>query len=463
MIVLRLVRRPDGVLAGPSERTLAAAGSTIGRAPDCDLVLDDPLRLVSRRHAWIVPRGDDAAMVRCISASAALLVNGEALDPGGERVVRIGDRIRIGGFEVLLDGGEPETLISAPTALVPSAVAPAPAPPSPPPSPPLAPLPPPPVVAPPVVAPAPDQAAVAAPAMPRRLDRWFNLETVPDPLGPASPLPAADEAEVAQAARPIARPPATPLAAPAATPVAMPSPIGPAPPWRGPGASAEPLAARLAASLAPAVAAKASASEADAMRQAFLRGAGLDPALPLELDPPWMEHLGALLRISTEGTVDLLRSRAVAKRGLRSEGTRIAARENNLLKFTPDAAEALRFLLSRETRPGFLGATEALRDAQEDLQLHQLALVAGMRAALFDLISRLGPDAVEREEGPAQGLAKWSALWREAALWRRHRHGHARLLENLDDTFEAIFGREFVRAYEAQARRVPPGESDLTS
>lgn len=444
MIVLRLVRRPDGVLAGPSERTLAAAGSTIGRAPDCDLVLDDPLRLVSRRHAWIVPRGDDAAMVRCISASAALLVNGETLDPGGERVVRIGDRIRIGGFEVLLDSGEPETLVAAPTALVPSAVAPAPAPAPPPP--------PPPVVAPPVAAPAPAPAAVPAPSMPRRLDRWFNLETVPDPLGPASPLPAADEAEVAQGARPIARPPAAP--------VSMASvPSNP----RGAAVSAGPAAARPAASATPAAAGTVSVGEADAMRQAFLRGAGLDPSLPLEVEPRWMEHLGALLRISTEGTVDLLRSRAVAKRGLRTEGTRIAARENNLLKFTPDAAEALRFLLSRETRPGFLGATEALRDAQEDLQLHQLALVAGMRAAVFDLISRLGPDAVEREEGPAQGLAKWSALWREAALWRRHRHGHARLLENLDDTFETIFGREFVRAYEAQARRAPAGESDLPS
>lgn len=444
MIVLRLVRRPDGVPDGPGERELAAAGSTIGRAPDCDLVLDDPLRLVSRRHAWIVPQGEEAAVVRCISASAALLVNGETLDPGGERVVRLGDRIRIGGFEVLLDRSAPE--VAAPPMTPELAVA--------------APLAPPSVaiaVARPLPQPPAARAADPDPAtpMPRRLDRWFNLETVPDPLGPGSPLPAADEAAVAQLAPPHAgRPAALPVAPP---PSAMPLPARlHAPPERPTPAD------RSTPSPAPGADPR-SAADVQALRQAFLRGAGLDDAAPVELEPVWMEHVGRLLRTSTEGTVDLLRSRAVAKRGLRAEGTRIAARENNLLKFTPDAAEALRFLLSLDARPGFLGANEALHDAHEDLQVHQLAMVAGMRAAVFDLISRLGPDAIEREEGPPQGLAKWSALWREAALWRRHRHGHARLLESLDDTFETIFGREFVRAYEAHARRLPGGETDGSS
>ena len=32
---------------------------------------------------------------------------------------------------------------------------------------------------------------------------------------------------------------------------------------------------------------------------------------------------------------------------------------------------------------------------------------------------------------------------------------HAQLLENLDDDFETIFGREFLRAYEAQSRVDP--------
>jgi type VI secretion system FHA domain protein len=463
MMILRLVRRPDGVPAGLSECVLQAAGSTIGRAPDCDLVLDDPLRLVSRRHAWIVPQGDGSAKVRCISTSAPLLVNGESLEPGGERLVGIGDRIRIGGFEVLLDPAEPAGLATSAAPVMPDIPLSSPSP----------------VVAtaaasPVAAVPTASAPAALVPEAPerRRIDRWFDLDTAADPLGAGSPLPAADEGAPAPVRAPRAVVPPTGAApAPAAAltgaaqAAAMPLPgRAKASPVAAPRPAATPMPrpAPEARTPTPVRAARhaGTADDTEALRQAFLRGARLDPSLALDLGPAWMEHVGALLRLATDGTVDLLRSRAVAKRGMRAEGTRIAARENNLLKFTPDSAEALRLMLSLESRPGFLDPADAMRDAQEDLQLHQLAMVAGMRAAVFDLISRLGPEAVEQEQGPPQGLARWSAVLRDAALWRRHCHMHARLLENLDDTFEAIFGREFVRAYEAQARRTPVGDDE---
>jgi type VI secretion system FHA domain protein len=183
---------------------------------------------------------------------------------------------------------------------------------------------------------------------------------------------------------------------------------------------------------------------------AFGRGAGLrvDPA---QLTPEWMEHLGALLRATAEGTLALLQSRAVAKRHMRAEGTHIAPRQNNPLKFSPDATEALTRMLQRDGSPGFLDPVAALHDAHRDLLVHQVAMVAGMRAAVFELFSRLGPEATETAEGPAHGTARLPWV-RAAALWERHRMQHAQLLEHLDDDFEAIFGREFLRAYEAQSR-----------
>ena len=190
----------------------------------------------------------------------------------------------------------------------------------------------------------------------------------------------------------------------------------------------------------------------DALRRAFLRGAGLDPSTPFHMSPATMEHLGALLRTTTEGTLGLLRSRAMAKRSIRAEGTHIVARENNPLKFAPDASHALMLLLTLEGRSGFLAPLDALRDAHNDLQVHQLAMAAGMRAAVFELISRLGPEAVEAKEGPVRGLAQRFAALRDAALWRRHSRGHAKLLENLDDMLESSFGREFLIAYEAQSK-----------
>jgi hypothetical protein len=165
------------------------------------------------------------------------------------------------------------------------------------------------------------------------------------------------------------------------------------------------------------------------------------------------------------GTIALLQDRAMAKRNLRAHGTGISARENNPLKFMPNATAALGDLLTREPRTGFLDPPQAVRAAHRDLQQHQVAMMAGMRAALLDLMMRLGPEAIEAGADPPQGLARTSRTLREAQLWHRLQQIHAQLIANLDDSFDAAFGREFLRAYEEQSgttadaappTRVPP-------
>ena len=64
MIALRILQRPDGAPAGPRLHAVSTAGATLGRAPDCDIVLDDPQRVVSRRHAWLASDGHGQALVR---------------------------------------------------------------------------------------------------------------------------------------------------------------------------------------------------------------------------------------------------------------------------------------------------------------------------------------------------------------------------------------------------------------
>lgn len=399
---MRLVRLPEGAASGPVARPIGDGGASIGRSADCDLVLDDPLRLVSRRHAMLVPCGAGQAMLHCVSTSASLTVNGEALPPGGQCAVADGDRIGIGAFEILLEVQRP-----ADAALMELARH----------------------VAPPPSAPA---IAPPGPARSSRLDQWFALDAVADPLGPGSPLASLDTPSPLPPARPAAVAASAAVAAPLRA--AEPAPPSTAAPPDGPPAGIE--------------------GDAAALRQAFLRGAGL--ADERMLGPAWAEHAGALLRSMTEGTFELLRSRAATKQSIRAQGTQIAARENNPLKFAPDARECLRLLLQERARPGFLAPLEALHDAHRDLQMHQLAMVAGMRAAVSELILRLGPTAIEEAAGAPRGWARILPWLREAELWRRQREHHARLLDNLDDAFEAAFGREFLLAYEAQARRTAP-------
>ena len=396
MIALRVTCRPGASEPDPTALALPPEGLTIGRADDCGLVLADPLRLVSRQHAHVFAQGD-AVRVRCVSSSTPLWVNETQLDPGADRPLRVGDHLRIGRFELSVE-----------------------------------PLP-------------------ATGEHRSRLDRWFDLQEAGDPLDAGSPLPAvesppqetaASSAVVSwQTSRHVVRTGTTdvrsgPGPAAEAAVVSPPAPVRPAP--------ITPLPAD---QVSPSTGMPADARE---LALAFGRGAGLR-ADAVQLTPEWMEHLGALFRESAEGILALLQSRAVAKRHMRAEGTHIAARQNNPLKFAPDATEALSRMLQREPSPGFLDPVAALHDAHRDLLVHQVAMMAGMRAAVFELFSRLGPEAAESAEGPPHGASRLPWV-RTAALWERHRQQHAQLFENLDDDFEAIFGREFLRAYEAQSR-----------
>lgn len=426
MIALRVTRRPGATEPDATPLALPPGALTIGRSVDCGLVLTDPLRQVSRQHALVATNGQ-AARVRCISRSAPLWVNDVRLDPGGEQALSVGDRLLIGRFELAVE-------------------------------------------------PVAETAAQRS-----RLDRWFDLEGALDPLAAESPLPAlaaSPEADATsavvswQTSRHVVR--TEPRIAPSATskppvpptvPVAMPQVIPPRPaeavrptpqapfsPAPGP-AAAGPRPAPGEDTFPPQKVALRSGNGSPELLEltaAFARGAGLRAGLP-PLTPEWMEHLGALLRATAEGTLALLQSRAVAKRHIRAPVTHIAPRQNNPLKFSPDATEALTRMLYREARPGFLDPVAALHDAHHDLLVHQVAMVAGMRAAVFELFSRLGPAAAEKAEGPARGISR-VPLFRAAALWRRYRQQHAQLLEHLDDDFETIFGREFLRAYEAQSQ-----------
>ncbi|WP_213955938.1 type VI secretion system-associated FHA domain protein TagH [Variovorax sp. dw_954] len=441
MIALRVTRRPGATVPDETALALPTKGLVIGRSVDCGLVLADPLRMVSRQHAMVVAIGE-GARVRCVSSHSPLWVNEAQVAPGGEMSLAVGDRMRLGGFELAVE-------------------------------------------------------TVAAPAAPRaRLDRWFDLESVRDPLASASPLPAlapsaaepsppvaqarvgapqplraapSSTAQPASEAQPesssdsavvswqtsrlfvrtgtpgmlrtlAGTPRASPACAPTITPSTAPTPAPP--PLQAPAPMATPRPAPAAAPRSP---------ELHELAEAFSRGAGLSPEVA-PMTPEWMEHLGELLRTTAEGTLALLKSRAVAKRHMRAEGTVIAPRQNNPLKFSPNATEALTRMLHREPSPGFLDPVAALQDAHHDLLVHQVAMVAGMRAAVFELFSRLSPEAAETMEGPAHGMTRRLPSLRAAALWQRHCTQHAQLLEHLDDDFETIFGREFVRAYEAQSR-----------
>ena len=70
---------------------------TIGRASDCDIVLDDPKRHVSRVHAVITKR-DGQYILTVVSKVNYVVVNGRQFAPDTSTTVRPGDRIEVGQY-----------------------------------------------------------------------------------------------------------------------------------------------------------------------------------------------------------------------------------------------------------------------------------------------------------------------------------------------------------------------------
>lgn len=195
-------------------------------------------------------------------------------------------------------------------------------------------------------------------------------------------------------------------------------------------------------------AAAAAAPELDPADAAAALAGGLGLAGVGSFDAERMRRVGALLRAMTQGTLELLTARMVAKRELGAAATQLRTRENNPLKFSPDVDTALAQLLG-PTERGFLDPQSAVQEAFDDLRAHQVALLAGMRAALDAVMSRFDPAALESRLAPGGALDLIPAN-RRARLWTAYGEEYARIVGEIEEDFDALLGRAFLKAYQAQ-------------
>jgi type VI secretion system FHA domain protein len=285
-----------------------------------------------------------------------------------------------------------------------------------------------------------------------------------DPLGATVMTPRAGPvaAPVAPAQAPVREPVVPPPAnVPAATvPVApatvaqaplAPLPVVPAPAARTP-------APRAAAPAAPATQTVASTaattSAADgAVMQALLNGLGL-PDLKTKLsDADLAELVGRMLRGAVGGTMEVLLARSMTKREIRIEATMLAQKGNNPMKFFPDPEQALTQMLTNAWA-GYLPGVKAVNDAFDDLKAHELATIAGMRAALAGVLARFDPEEIEARLAVPTVMDKMLASNRKAKMWDQMVGLYRQMSSEADDDFQRLFGEKFAQAYEEQCNRL---------
>lgn len=195
---------------------------------------------------------------------------------------------------------------------------------------------------------------------------------------------------------------------------------------------------------------------ADELWRSFLRGAELDSLGAQPASAETFAAIGAMLRIAVTGIHQLIAMRAAAKDEIHAQMTMLMARGNNPLKFAADPAMALQLLLQPPVR-GFLEGSVALQDAMNDLQAHQVGMVAGMRSAVEGVLDRIDPAVLKTRLSSKSVFDSLLPANRKARLWELFEQQYGTLREEAREEFQRFLGESFRSAYEAQIKNLEAG------
>jgi len=389
LLALSIISSQAAALGATAYKVFDERGGTIGRITGNDWVLPDPDNFVSSRHATV--RWAAGAFYLEDTSSNGTFINAPDKAVSRAAPVRLqdGDRLFIGDFEIIVQLIDTTPASSPGVGL--GTVDP------------LAAL---------------GAGLSARPAAPLP-------SAAPPPPPPAPAIPSAGQIPDNWEPTGFGRAPA-PQAAPSAPPPA-PMPAAAPPP---PAVSAQPAGAGGAADL--------------------LAALGLDPA---RVDPAVQQQLGTVLRIAVQGLMDVLKARAEVKNNFRLPITTIKPVENNPLKFSMNAEDAL-FNLFVKRNPGYLGPIEAFEEGFQDASFHQTAVLAGVRAAFNSMLAKFHPTHLEEVYERKLRRTALLGLGGRGKFWELYRERFEEIDRDREGHFQLLFGEEFARAYNEHLQKL---------
>lgn len=195
---------------------------------------------------------------------------------------------------------------------------------------------------------------------------------------------------------------------------------------------------------------------------AFLKGLGVGDSATVADPAALLGEAGSLLRTLTAGLTTVMMARARFKNELRlGSVTTIRSTGNNPFKFSASPEEALERLLLRPN-PAYLHPLDAARESFEDIQAHEMAMIAGLRAALRALLARFEPGTLESRLDSGSGLEKLLPIARKARYWDLFTETFGKVAADASDDFMQLFGEAFTRAYEDQIHRLAEARRQRT-
>ncbi len=191
----------------------------------------------------------------------------------------------------------------------------------------------------------------------------------------------------------------------------------------------------------------------DEHRHALARGLQIEPNKLPELTTDFFEKLGGILLHLTAGAVNMMHERAQIKHEMRADVTIIASSGNNPLKFAPDAQSALVHLLG-ERVPGFMHSVEAIDDAFDDLLAHQIGMMSGARAAVYDVVKDFSPEKIHKYMVNKNFIDSFLPMSKKSKLWELYETHYSDVAGNAKEDFELRFQQAFSQAYEQEIDRM---------
>ncbi len=180
---------------------------------------------------------------------------------------------------------------------------------------------------------------------------------------------------------------------------------------------------------------------------------GLDAGkLSVEQIDEISDVVGELMREVVEGMMQVLRSRTSIKNEFRMNVTTIQPVENNPLKFSVGVDEALENMFIKKTN-AYKKPVDAFREGFQEIGEHQVAMIAGIRFGFERMVERFNPENLERnfnkhgKGGVIPGMQK-------VKYWNNYREYYSGFLDNMESSFQHLFGSDFVNAYEDQLRKL---------
>ena len=140
------------------------------------------------------------------------------------------------------------------------------------------------------------------------------------------------------------------------------------------------------------------------------------------------------------------------KSELKMSQTIIQQSGNNPLKWSLSDEDAVESLLGQGQR-GRLPPQEAIQEAFDDLNTHQIAMVVGMQRAIAMLLKRFDPEALEARIESANTVSKLIPGIK-SRYWEEFTRLYAEIAQEAEEDFDNLFGREFAKAYEERVNQM---------